>query len=154
MNLGLRGKAAVVSGSTAGIGLAIATALAAEGAKVVINGRTEARVAAALDKIHQRVASAELRGVDLTRTVEPDVFAKIERAFNRYGILVFPEQPVTDEQQLAFSRLFGPLEVNPNYAGARMRLRPDVADISNRERRSVLIGNNHLSRTAGRLCSA
>ena len=44
MKLGLRGKAAVVSGSTAGIGLAIATALAAEGAKVVVNGRTEARV--------------------------------------------------------------------------------------------------------------
>ena len=74
---------------------------------------------------------AELRGVDLTRPVPPQVFAEIEAAFGRYGILVFPEQPVTDEQQLAFSRLFGPLEVNPNYAGAKMRLRPDVADISN-----------------------
>ena len=38
---------------------------------------------------------------------------------------------MTDEQQLAFSQLFGPLEVNPNYAGAKMRLRPDIADISN-----------------------
>jgi len=74
---------------------------------------------------------AEVRGVGLTRPVMPEVFAEIDGAFNRYGILVFPEQPVTDEQQLAFSRLFGPLEVNPNYAGAKMRLRPDVADISN-----------------------
>jgi alpha-ketoglutarate-dependent 2,4-dichlorophenoxyacetate dioxygenase len=74
---------------------------------------------------------AEVRGVDLTRTVTADVFAEIEAAFNRYGILVFPEQPVSDEQQLAFSQLFGPLEVNPNYAGAKMRLRPDIADISN-----------------------
>jgi len=74
---------------------------------------------------------AEVRGVDLTRLVMPEVFAEIEAAFDRYGILVFPDQPVTDEQQLAFSRLFGPLEVNPNYAGAKMRLRPDVADISN-----------------------
>ena len=74
---------------------------------------------------------AQIRGVDLTRPVMPQVFAEIEAAFNRHGILVFPEQPVTDEQQLAFSRLFGPLEVNPNYAGARMRLRADVADISN-----------------------
>jgi alpha-ketoglutarate-dependent 2,4-dichlorophenoxyacetate dioxygenase len=74
---------------------------------------------------------AELRGVDLTCPVTPEVFAEIEVAFNRYGILVFPEQPVTDEQQLAFSELFGPLEVNPNYAGAKMRLRPDIADISN-----------------------
>jgi len=74
---------------------------------------------------------AELRGVDLTRPVMPEVFAEIDAAFNRHGILVFPDQPLIDEQQLAFSRLFGPLEVNPNYAGAKMRLRPDIADISN-----------------------
>jgi alpha-ketoglutarate-dependent 2,4-dichlorophenoxyacetate dioxygenase len=74
---------------------------------------------------------AAVRGVDLTRPVTPDVFAEIDAAFNRYGILVFPGQRVTDQQQLAFSRLFGPLEVNPNYAGAKMRLRPDIADISN-----------------------
>ena len=74
---------------------------------------------------------ASVRGVDLTRPVLPEVFGEIDAAFNRYGILVFPEQPVTDEHQLAFSRFFGPLEVNPNYAGAKMRLRPDVADISN-----------------------
>jgi alpha-ketoglutarate-dependent 2,4-dichlorophenoxyacetate dioxygenase len=74
---------------------------------------------------------AEVRGVDLTRQVPFEVFAEIEAAFNRYGILVFPGQPVGDEQQLAFSGLFGPLEVNPNYAGMKMRLRSDVADISN-----------------------
>jgi alpha-ketoglutarate-dependent 2,4-dichlorophenoxyacetate dioxygenase len=74
---------------------------------------------------------ARVRGVDLTRAVPPGVFAQIEAAFNRYGVLVFPEEPVTDQQQLAFSRLFGPLEVNPNYTGPKMRLRPDVADISN-----------------------
>ena len=49
MNLGLQGKLAVVSGSTAGIGLAIAAALAAEGAKVVVNGRTQTRVDAAIN---------------------------------------------------------------------------------------------------------
>jgi len=74
---------------------------------------------------------AEVRGVDLTGRVSLEVFAEIEAAFNRCGILVFPGQPVTDEQQLAFSGLFGPLEVNPNYAGTKMRLRSDVADISN-----------------------
>jgi alpha-ketoglutarate-dependent 2,4-dichlorophenoxyacetate dioxygenase len=74
---------------------------------------------------------AEVRGVDLTRALTPEVFAEIEAAFNRFGILVFPEQPIRDEQQLALSQLFGPLEVNPNYAGAKMRLRPDIADISN-----------------------
>ena len=48
MDLQLRGKKALVTGSTAGIGKAIAVALAAEGAEVVINGRTQARVDAAL----------------------------------------------------------------------------------------------------------
>jgi len=56
MDLGLRGKTAVVSGSTAGIGLAIAAALASEGASVVVNGRTEARVAAAVEQIRQKVS--------------------------------------------------------------------------------------------------
>jgi NAD(P)-dependent dehydrogenase (short-subunit alcohol dehydrogenase family) len=63
MNLGLQGKIAVVSGSTAGIGLAIATVLASEGARVIVNGRTESRVNDALEKIRQRVPGADLRGV-------------------------------------------------------------------------------------------
>jgi len=63
MKLGLQGKQAVVTGSTAGIGLAIAAALAEEGVRVIINGRTEARVAAALDSLHQRNKSADVRGI-------------------------------------------------------------------------------------------
>jgi NAD(P)-dependent dehydrogenase (short-subunit alcohol dehydrogenase family) len=63
MDFGLKGKKAVVSGSTAGIGLAIATALAMEGASVVVNGRTEARVNAALEKIRHHHKIADLQGV-------------------------------------------------------------------------------------------
>ncbi len=74
---------------------------------------------------------AEIRGVDLRRPVPPSVLAEIEAAFARYAVLLFPGQPLSDEEQIAFSELFGPLEVNPNYAGQRMRLRPDIADISN-----------------------
>ena len=78
MNLGLQGKLAVVSGSTAGIGLAIVTALAVEGATVVVNGRTEARVAEALEKIRNRVSGANLRGVaaDLGTATGVDAFLK------------------------------------------------------------------------------
>jgi alpha-ketoglutarate-dependent 2,4-dichlorophenoxyacetate dioxygenase len=74
---------------------------------------------------------AAVRGVDLALPMMPEVFAEVEAAFERFGILVFPDQPLTDEEQLAFSRRFGPIEVNPNYAGAKMRLRPEIADISN-----------------------
>jgi NAD(P)-dependent dehydrogenase (short-subunit alcohol dehydrogenase family) len=63
MDLGLRGKIAVVSGSTAGIGLAIAATLAGEGAQVVLNGRTEERVSAAVDSILRQHKGAQVRGV-------------------------------------------------------------------------------------------
>ena len=63
MKLELEGKRALVSGSTAGIGLAIAAGLAAEGAEVVLNGRTEGRVAGAVGLVLGRHPGARVRGV-------------------------------------------------------------------------------------------
>src|SRR5690242_8020795 len=51
MDLQLKDKLALVTGSTAGIGYAIADALAREGARVIVNGRTEAAVSQAVSKI-------------------------------------------------------------------------------------------------------
>ncbi len=59
----LKGKRALVSGSTAGIGFAIAQALAREGASVIVNGRTEQRTSAALAAIRDAgLPDADLRG--------------------------------------------------------------------------------------------
>ena len=63
MDLGLKGKRALVTGSTAGIGLAAARALAAEGAEVTVNGRTQARVDAAVRQIESEVPGAVVAGV-------------------------------------------------------------------------------------------
>jgi NAD(P)-dependent dehydrogenase (short-subunit alcohol dehydrogenase family) len=63
MDLGLSGKRAFVSGSTAGIGFAIAEALAAEGATVIINGRTQQRVDAALEQLRAKRLPGKLEGV-------------------------------------------------------------------------------------------
>ena len=63
MDLQLNGKRALVTGSTAGIGFAIAKALAAEGATVVINGRSAERVEAALTRLRAACLGAEVTGV-------------------------------------------------------------------------------------------
>jgi NAD(P)-dependent dehydrogenase (short-subunit alcohol dehydrogenase family) len=63
MDLGLSGKRALVTGSTAGIGFATARALAGEGAHVTVNGRTEARVAHALDRLRRELPRARVDGI-------------------------------------------------------------------------------------------
>ena len=63
MDLQLSDRIALVSGSTAGIGLAIATTLAQEGATVIVNGRTQERVNDALKSIQQSVPNAKLQGI-------------------------------------------------------------------------------------------
>lgn len=63
MDLKLQGKSALVSGSTAGIGLAIAQALAQEGVSVIVNGRSAARVTEAIAKIQHSHPEAKVSGV-------------------------------------------------------------------------------------------
>ena len=63
MDLGLRGKRALVTGSTAGIGFAAARALAIEGAKVTVNGRSEARVDDALSRLRSERPGATVDGM-------------------------------------------------------------------------------------------
>jgi NAD(P)-dependent dehydrogenase (short-subunit alcohol dehydrogenase family) len=63
MNLKLQNKVALVTGSTAGIGLAIAHSLATEGAHVYLNGRTHGRVDGAVAEIRARIPEAKIYGI-------------------------------------------------------------------------------------------
>ena len=63
MKIDLTGKTALVTGSTGGIGLAIATGLAGAGAAVIVNGRGADRTAAAVAAVRQSLPGADVRGV-------------------------------------------------------------------------------------------
>jgi NAD(P)-dependent dehydrogenase (short-subunit alcohol dehydrogenase family) len=63
VDLKLTDKVALVTGSTAGIGFAIARSLASEGAHVYLNGRTQERVNAAMTAIRSHAAAGKLDGI-------------------------------------------------------------------------------------------
>jgi NAD(P)-dependent dehydrogenase (short-subunit alcohol dehydrogenase family) len=113
MDLKLADKLALVSGSTKGIGLAIATGLAREGAKVVVNGRSEKSVHAALVKIRQSVPEAKLEGHagDLSDATATDALVKrfpaVDILVNNLGI--FEPKPFEEIPDADWRRFF---EVN------------------------------------------
>ncbi|HET7233320.1 MAG TPA: SDR family NAD(P)-dependent oxidoreductase [Longimicrobium sp.] len=105
MDLELGGKRALVTGSTGGIGFAAARLLAAEGAAVVVNGRTRPRVDDAVRRIRAAVPEAEVRGVaaDLGSLAGCDALAdaagEVDVLVNNVGIfqpLPFEEIPDAD----------------------------------------------------------
>ncbi|HEY2617116.1 MAG TPA: TauD/TfdA family dioxygenase [Acetobacteraceae bacterium] len=87
--------------------------------------------------------AAEVSGIDCGKALSDDETAAIEAGMDRYAVLVFPDQDITDEQQLAFTRQFGELE---NYAtGGHIRKRVDsrlgahMADFSNLDKDGRII---------------
>ena len=107
MDLKLTGKTALVTGSTAGIGLAIAKSLAAEGAEVIVNGRTKERVDAAVQKLKEDIRPSKIRGVfaDLS-TAEGsqkviENFPDVDILVNNMGIYELrPFEEIADEDWL------------------------------------------------------
>ncbi len=87
MNLQLDSKTALVTGSTAGIGFAIAQTLANEGASVIVNGRANNRVDAAVKKMHNSGAHGKLQGIAADLGTADGTRCVIER-FPQLDILV------------------------------------------------------------------
>jgi NAD(P)-dependent dehydrogenase (short-subunit alcohol dehydrogenase family) len=109
MDLQLTNKKALVTGSTAGIGLAIASLLAQEGASVVVNGRSQGRVEEAVRRIKKENKDAQVTGVatDLGTKEGVDLMTKTVPALdilvNNLGIFEpkpFPE--ISDEDWQRF----------------------------------------------------
>nr|WP_255520322.1 TauD/TfdA family dioxygenase [Ramlibacter aurantiacus] len=91
--------------------------------------------------------AAEVRGIDLRERVPEPVFDEVNAAFGRYAVLLFPGQDVTDEQQVAFSQRFGPLEPLESYGRKdRSRLQGHISDMSNLDADGKLWDPNSLKR--------
>ena len=87
MNLQLDGKKTLVTGSTAGIGFAIARALAREGASVVITGRTQQRVDNATEDIRKEIRDAKISGIAVDLAT-PDGISKCIQVAPAVDVLV------------------------------------------------------------------
>jgi alpha-ketoglutarate-dependent 2,4-dichlorophenoxyacetate dioxygenase len=78
--------------------------------------------------------AGEVAGIDCRQALEPEEVAAIEAGMDRYAVLVFHDQNITDEQQIAFTRNFGEIE---DSAGGHVtkphekRLNPLMNDVSN-----------------------
>ncbi len=133
MDLQLSGKRALVSGSTKGIGLAIATWLAREGAHVIINGRTEKSVVEGLAAVRAEAPGAKVESFagDLASAKDADALFKklsgVDILVNNLGIFEpKPFQEIPDEDWRRFfdvnvlsgvrlSRLYMPGMISRNW---------------------------------------
>ncbi|VXC97829.1 Uncharacterized oxidoreductase YvaG [Burkholderia sp. 8Y] len=109
MDLQIGNKLAFVSGSTKGIGHAIAVALAREGARVIVNGRAQSSVDAALDKLRQLVPGAQAEGFagDVSDAAQVEAlvarFPEVDILVNNMGIFEpKPFEDISDDDWLRF----------------------------------------------------
>jgi alpha-ketoglutarate-dependent 2,4-dichlorophenoxyacetate dioxygenase len=74
---------------------------------------------------------ARVEGVDLAGVLDDTTFRAIFDAFQEHSVLVFHDQRLTDEGQMAFTARFGPLETTIRATGREDRLHPNLVDLSN-----------------------
>ena len=125
MRIDLSGCTALVTGSTGGIGFAVATGLARAGATVVINGRQQARVAAAVERLRSAVPDASVRGVaadvgtaqgcDALLAAEPSVDILINNA-GVFGPQDFFETPDSEWQRFLEVNVLSGVRLSRAYA--------------------------------------
>jgi NAD(P)-dependent dehydrogenase (short-subunit alcohol dehydrogenase family) len=130
MDLGLGGRRALVTGSTAGIGFAIAQGLAAEGAQVVLTGRTQQSVDGALARLRQAVPRAACEGVAAdcgTAAGAEAVFARVPEIdvlvnnLGIYGRMAFYDIPDAEWQRYFEVNVLSGVRFARRYAPAMAR---------------------------------
>jgi alpha-ketoglutarate-dependent 2,4-dichlorophenoxyacetate dioxygenase len=99
-------------------------------------------VAVTIKQLHP-VFAGEVSGVDLTRPISREDAVAIDEGMNRFAVLVFHGQNITDQQQIAFSKNFGALEAKGRPGTIRKpadnRLGPGIGDLSNLDKHGKII---------------
>jgi alpha-ketoglutarate-dependent 2,4-dichlorophenoxyacetate dioxygenase len=92
--------------------------------------------------------AAEIGDVDLSQPLSFEDQTEIEAAFNRYSVLIFPDQHLTADQHLDFARHFGPLETSIHAVrkDAKLRVPAILADVSNLDPDSSIWGKESRKR--------
>ena len=105
----------------------------------------------AIDPVSRPFFAGEVSGIDLTRPLTHTDAAAISGGMDQYGVLVFHDQHLTDEKQLAFSRNFGALEqaTGDIAQGHERRLSMDVNDISNLDKDNRVLARDDRRRLFG-----
>ena len=86
---------------------------------------------------------ARIDGVDLRADHGPAVLGEIERALDRFAVVVLPAQHLSDDEQIEVSKGFGDLSYALNHGravGQNARLRPELYDISNLDEKHGILG--------------
>jgi alpha-ketoglutarate-dependent 2,4-dichlorophenoxyacetate dioxygenase len=86
----------------------------------------------------QSCFGVEILGVDVRR-VDPAVFAEIVEAFEEHSVLLFRGQPIGDEEQIAFTRRFGPLETTIRTINSVAKVAPEISYLANVDAEDRLI---------------
>lgn len=91
--------------------------------------------------------AAEASGLDLKQPINAEIAAEIEAAMDKYAVLVWHDQPLDEDQQMAFTRWFGPLQLGfGKIAGTIKKTRfkhETLADMSNVDEDGVVVGRDH-----------
>jgi alpha-ketoglutarate-dependent 2,4-dichlorophenoxyacetate dioxygenase len=88
---------------------------------------------------------AEIGDVDLSKPLAEADFRIVEDAFERYAVLVFPDQVLSQDQHIAFARRFGPIDRSMivEVEGAKPRVPGEIADVSNLDSRGEILAQDN-----------
>ncbi|MEI7710507.1 MAG: TauD/TfdA family dioxygenase [Rhodospirillales bacterium] len=101
----------------------------------------------AIDPVSRPFFAGVVSGIDITKPLTQSEAQQIEAGMDQYGVLVFHDQPFTDETQMAFSRNFGELELaTNNLREGKDRLGAHIADISNLDVNNNVLGRENRRR--------